>query len=93
MFKSQQYRAKAAKYGELVSGSTGSDESRKFEERQDRLASLPDDEQERADSFSLHFRKNVIILIAHHQSPWRYRGIWISAGSTEGAADTEQKSL
>jgi hypothetical protein len=51
MSKSQKYRAKAAKYGELVSGSTGSDESRKFEERQDRLASLPDDEQEGADSF------------------------------------------
>jgi hypothetical protein len=40
MFKSQQYRAEAAKYGELIKGSTGPDESRKFQERQDRLVSL-----------------------------------------------------
>jgi hypothetical protein len=51
MFKSQQYRAKAAEYGELVKGSTGSDESRKFRERQDHLASLADNEQGLADSY------------------------------------------
>jgi hypothetical protein len=45
MFKSQQYRAKAAEYGELVKSSTGSDESRKFQELQERLALLADNEQ------------------------------------------------
>jgi hypothetical protein len=50
MFKSQQYRAEAAEYGELVRSSTGPDESRKFQERQDRLASLADNEQGLADS-------------------------------------------
>jgi hypothetical protein len=45
MFKSQQYRAEAGEYGELVKGSTGPDESRKFQERQDRLDSLADNEQ------------------------------------------------
>jgi hypothetical protein len=45
MFKSQQYRAKAAEYGELVKSSTGSDERRKFQELQERLALLADNEQ------------------------------------------------
>jgi hypothetical protein len=45
MFKSQQYRAEAGEYGELVKGSTGPDESCKFQERQDRLDSLADNEQ------------------------------------------------
>jgi hypothetical protein len=51
MFKSQQYHANAAEYGELVRSSTGSDESRKFEELQDRLTSLADNEQGLADDF------------------------------------------
>ncbi len=51
MFKSQQYRAKAAEYGELVKGSTGSDESRKFQKLQERLASLADNEQGLADNY------------------------------------------
>lgn len=37
MFKSQQYRARAAEYGELIKSSTGSDERRKFQKLQDRL--------------------------------------------------------
>ena len=45
MFKSQQYRAKAAEYGELVKGSTGSDQSSKLQELQEHLASLADNEQ------------------------------------------------
>jgi len=45
MFKSQQYRAKAGEYGELVKSSTGSDERRKFQELQERLALLADNEQ------------------------------------------------
>jgi hypothetical protein len=51
MFKSRQYRAKAAEYDELAKSSTGSDESRKFEELQDRLTSLADNEQGLADDF------------------------------------------
>jgi hypothetical protein len=51
MFKSQQYRAKAAEYGELVKSSTEPDESRKFEELQDRLASLADNEQGLAEDY------------------------------------------
>jgi hypothetical protein len=51
MFKSQQYRAEAAKYGELTKGSTGPDESRKFQERQARLVSLADNEQGLSDDY------------------------------------------
>jgi hypothetical protein len=51
MFKSQQYRAKAAEYDELAKSSTGLDESRKFEALQDRLTSLADNEQGLADDF------------------------------------------
>lgn len=51
MFKSQQYRAEAAEYGELVKGSSGPDESRKFQERQDHLVSLADNEQGLADVY------------------------------------------
>ena len=56
MFKSQQYRAEAAKYGELVKGSTGPDESRKFQERQDRLVSLADNEQGLSDGYDYAVR-------------------------------------
>jgi hypothetical protein len=52
MFKSQQYRAKAAEYGELAKNSTGPAEGQKFEELQDRLASLADNEQELADNYN-----------------------------------------
>jgi len=51
MFKSQQYRAKAAEYGELIKGSIGADEIHKFQEVQDRLASLADNEQGLADEY------------------------------------------
>ena len=50
-FKSQQYRAKAAVYGELVKSSGGSDESRNFQKLQERLASRADNEQALADDF------------------------------------------
>ena len=45
MFKSQQSRAKAAAYGELIKRSIGPEEIHKFQELQDRLASLADNEQ------------------------------------------------
>jgi len=51
MFKSQQYRAEAAEYGELVKDSAGPDEGRKFRELQDRLISLADNEQRLADNY------------------------------------------
>jgi hypothetical protein len=51
MFKPQHYRAKAAEYGERVKSATGPDESRKFEELQDRLASLADNEQGLANNY------------------------------------------
>jgi hypothetical protein len=51
MFKSEQYRAKAAEYGELVKNSTRLDESRKLEQLQDRLVSLADNEQGLADNY------------------------------------------
>ena len=51
MFKSQQHRAKAAAYGELIKHSGGQGESRKLRELQDHHAALADNEQELADSF------------------------------------------
>jgi hypothetical protein len=51
MFKSQQYRAKAAEYGELIKGSTSAEEIHKFQGLQDRLASLADNEQGLADDY------------------------------------------
>lgn len=51
MFKFRQYRAKAAEYGELVKRSDDADESRRFRERQDSLASRADNEQILANSY------------------------------------------
>jgi len=51
MFKSQQYRAEAAEFGELVRTSTAPDQSRKLEQQQERLASLADNEQGLADNY------------------------------------------
>ena len=51
MFKSQQYRAKAAEYDELIKRSTNPDEIRRFQELQDRFASLADNEQGLADEY------------------------------------------
>jgi hypothetical protein len=52
MFRSRQYRAKAAEYGELVKSSGGSNESRTFQDLQERLASRADNEQALADSYN-----------------------------------------
>ena len=51
MFESQQYRAKAADYDELIKRSTNPDEIRRFQELQDRFASLADNEQGLADEY------------------------------------------
>lgn len=51
MFKPQQYRAKASEYGELLKGSIGAAESRKFRAMEDRFVSLADNEQGLADVY------------------------------------------
>jgi hypothetical protein len=51
MFKSHQYREKAAEYGELIKRSIDPDEIREFQKLQDRLASLADSEQGLADDY------------------------------------------
>ena len=51
MFKSQQYRVKAAQYGELVKRSAGAEESRKFQHLEDRFVSLANNEHELADAY------------------------------------------
>src|SRR5579872_7275565 len=51
MFRSQQYRAKAAEYGELVKSFGGSDERRVLFRSQERLVSLADNEQRLADNY------------------------------------------
>jgi len=51
MFKSQQYRAKAAEYGELIKHSSGHDESHKLQELQQRHAELADNEEVLADHY------------------------------------------
>lgn len=49
MFKSGQYRAKAAEYAELVKSSTSPNERRDFQQLEQRFASLADNEQGLAD--------------------------------------------
>ena len=51
MFKSQQYRAKATEYGELVKSSADAEESRKFQDLEDRFVSLADNERDLADAY------------------------------------------
>jgi hypothetical protein len=52
MFKSQQYRAKATECSELVKSSTGAEESRKFQDLEDRFVSLADNERGLADAYN-----------------------------------------
>ena len=52
MFKSQQYRAKATECAELVKSSTGAEESRKFQDLEDRFVSLADNERGLADAYN-----------------------------------------
>jgi hypothetical protein len=51
MFRSQQYRAKATEYGELIKRSSDPEEIRRFQELQNRVASLADSEQGLADDY------------------------------------------
>ena len=48
MFKSRQYRAKAAEYGERVKSSAHADESRKYQGLQDRFVALANNERDLA---------------------------------------------
>jgi len=51
MFKSQQYRAKATQYGELVRSSDDAEESRKFQDLEDRFIALANNERDLADAY------------------------------------------
>jgi hypothetical protein len=51
MFKSQQYRTKATASGELVKSSTSADESRKFQDLEERFVSLADNERVLAEAY------------------------------------------
>jgi len=52
MFKSRQYRAKATECGELVKSSGSAEESRKFQDLEDRFVSLADNERGLADAYN-----------------------------------------
>ena len=51
MFKFQQYRVKAAEYGELVKSSADADESRKYQDLEDRFVALANNERGLADAY------------------------------------------
>jgi len=51
MFKFQQYRVKAAEYGELVKSSADAEESRKFKDLEDRFVSLANNERDLAEAY------------------------------------------
>jgi hypothetical protein len=52
MFKSEEYRAKATEWGEIIKSSTNAKESRKFQDLEDRFVSLADNEQGLADAYN-----------------------------------------
>ena len=51
MFKFQQYHLKAAEYGELVKSSADPDESRKYQDLEDRFVALANNERGLADAY------------------------------------------
>jgi len=51
MFRSQYYRAKAARWGKLVATSTSPEEGRQFQDPEERYSSQADNEQGLADDF------------------------------------------
>jgi hypothetical protein len=63
MFKFQQYRAKAIECGELVKSSTSAEESRKFQDLEDRFVSLADNERVLADAY-----KNAVHIAERDRS-------------------------
>ena len=80
MFKSQQYRAKATECGELVESSTSAEESRKFQDLEDRFVSLADNERGLADGYdnAVHIaeqdRSCSAALAAEEEHVLRYLG-------------------
>lgn len=60
MFKSQQYRAKATECRELVKSSISAEESRKFQDLEDRFVSSADNERGLADAYN-----NVVHIPEH----------------------------
>ena len=51
MFKSQQYRAKATRYGELVRSSDDAEATRKFQALEDHFVALANNERDLADAY------------------------------------------
>jgi len=80
MFKSQQFRAKAAEYGELIKRSFDPDEIRRLRELQNRVASLADNEQGLADDYdnAAHLpdqdRSHGVVLAAEEELVLRCLG-------------------
>ena len=70
MFKSRQYRAKAAEYGELVRSSADAEESRKFQGMEDRFVALANNERDLADAYH---------DAVHIDEPGRARGAVLAA--------------
>jgi hypothetical protein len=63
MFKSQQYRAKATECRELVKSSISAEESRKFQDLEDRFVSSADNERGLADAYN-----NAVHIPEHDRS-------------------------
>ena len=51
MFKFHQYRVQAAEYGKLVKSSADADESRKYQDLEDRFVSLANNERDLAEAY------------------------------------------
>jgi hypothetical protein len=64
MFKSHQYRAKAAECRELVKSSPSAVESRKFQDLEDRFVSLADNERGLADAYN-----DAVLIAKQDRSP------------------------
>jgi hypothetical protein len=82
MFKSQQYRAKAAQYGELVKSSADAEETRKFQDLKDRFASLANNERDLADAYH---------DAVHIDEPERTRGRAGTAREAQSATDFQRE--
>jgi hypothetical protein len=66
MFKSKQYRAKSAKYGELIKGSDDPDQIRKLQGSKDSFSSLADNEEWLAGNFdsTIHDKQSGCAALA-----------------------------
>ena len=80
MFKFQQYRVKAAEYGELVKSSADADESRKYQDLEHRFVALANNERGLADAYhdAVHIdeldRTRGEVLVAEEEQVLRCLG-------------------